>query len=119
MKEIVRVKTAKVIFCLAGWLAPIKTYQRTFEWMGVPDLNDDQNVIWENDEFMYVGRAWLPCHLSFVLLERARRVDPTHFDHWALEHVPGDVCAGNPCLTCGGHVHPQVHVNLNGEVTTS
>jgi len=119
MKELVRIKMAKVVFCLAGWLTLVKTYQRTYEWMGVPSTDDDDNVIWENKEFEYNGRVWLPCHLSIVLLERAERIDPVHFDHWALKHIPGDVCAGGLCQTCGGHVHPQIPVDLNGEVTPS
>lgn len=118
-QEILRVKLGKVLYCLSGWLMPIKTYQRTYEWMG-PNLDaENEDAIWENKEFEYAGRVWMPCHLAFVVLEWSSRVDPDHFDHWALEHIPGDICQGHECPTCGGHVHAtpaDTRVNLNGEV---
>lgn len=117
MKETARIKLARFVYCLAGWLVPIKTYQRIYEWTGEPKFGDDDENLWVNEGFEYAGRAWLPCRTSIKLIQLAARVDTVHFDHWALEHL-GE-CAGTRCPKCRGHVHPTVLVDLNEEVTSS
>lgn len=110
-REIIRVKLAKVAYCLSGWLMPIKTYRRTYEWTG----SFDEDVSSSSDDFSYAGRAWLPCTTSLRLLELAERLDTVHFNHWAINHAN---CLGTECATCGGRVHPTVSINLNEEVTS-
>lgn len=119
MKEIARIRTAKLVYALAGWLAPIKTYQRTYEWTGSFDEQNDDDVIWEPKEWEYVGRAWLPCRASLRLLAWSQQLDTVHFNHWALEHLPGEQCTGTECRTCGGFAHTNTIGDLNEEVVVS
>jgi hypothetical protein len=45
---------------------------------------------------------WLPCATSGRLLELSSRSDPTHWDHWAIDH--NHKCRPTSCPDCGGQV---------------
>lgn len=86
---------ARKIFRCAGWLSYVKTWQRTYD------------VLSENPyKFRRVGRTWLSCTASIKLLELSERLDPHHWEHWALVH---DECHPISCLDCGGQRCPGDH----------
>jgi len=82
-----RTAIARAVFRCAGWLSCVKTWQRTYE------LADNPRG------FRCVGRRWLSCAASIRLLGLSERIDPRHWEHWALVH---DDCESVSCPDCGG-----------------
>lgn len=113
-RAILRTRTARFVYCLAGWLMAIKTPQRIYEWHGEPDL-DDEDAIWVNQGFTFEGFMWMPCQRAYKLIELSERIDPVHWKHWALDHISAG-CPGMECPECHGHICTSAYSSLNGEV---
>lgn len=79
---------AKAVLWCASQLSRMKTWQRTYEWVA------DRPVT-----FRPAGRIWSSCVASHRLMELSARIDPRHWEHWALVH---DECQASPCHACGG-----------------
>ncbi len=82
---------SKAIFWLSGRLAYVKTPQR-FYTLPKGDRTFELN-------FEYAGWHWCSCGLSGRLMELSERIDPEHWDHWALVH---EDCDADYCAECGG-----------------
>lgn len=85
--------TAKALHRVAGQLARIKTWQRTYQ------------MTWDSPDVEPVhrptGRVWLPCGLAFRVMGIAMNLDWDHWDHWAARH--DEHCLNpRPCPECGG-----------------
>jgi hypothetical protein len=92
-----RTLAAKVVFVLGGLLSRVKTYQRVYS-MNWEDPED-------RPEFTPAGRRWISSRLSMQLLHLSEKIDPGHWEHWALDHedCPSDV----RCSRCGGQLCPD------------
>jgi hypothetical protein len=86
-----RTLLAKAVFRVSGWLSRIRTPQLSYP------------LIWgdpgEEPKFGDIERCWLPCRTSIRLMDLSTRIDPVHWDHWALVHGG---CDGDRCAGCGG-----------------
>lgn len=90
-------KLARLVYGTGGLMSRVKTPRMTYKWE--PDKPFDRAL-------SRAGRVWLPCKTSIRLIRLSVRLDPDHWDHWALDH---DECvSGYGCGVCGGHVHPPV-----------
>lgn len=86
-----RTRLAKTVYWLSGQCSRIRTWQRYYEMpVGAP-----------LDDLRPAGRHWTSTSLTWKLLALSTRLDPQHFDHWALVH---DHCATLPCRDCGGRI---------------
>lgn len=112
----IRTCVAKLLMATAGVLSYVKTPQRIYEWMGVPDADATDEEWVKAHHFEYLGHAWLPCHLTVRLTVWAEDLDRRHFKHWALEPLPVGTHVSVTCDECGGRIYP---VNLNEEVIPS
>jgi hypothetical protein len=97
-------RLAKIAYWLAGEFFQIKTYRQTYKFE-----NDDWLTALPGDKLpemktVKAGRMWLPCALSTKFLVLSERLDPKHWDHWALEH---SLCEeGLRCHDCKGYIDP-------------
>lgn len=91
-----RTMAAKTAFFLGGVLSHVNTRQRTYlmNWDG-PHANP---------EFTRDGWRWQSCSASMSLLKLSERIDPGHWDHWAINH---EDCPSVPCPRCGGQLCPN------------
>jgi hypothetical protein len=92
-----RTRVARAVFWLSGKLTRIKTPQRFYR---IISINEDAVG---DEPFMVTRRTkrrWHSCRTSTRLMSLSLRIDPLHWDHWALVH---DTCAGERC-SCGGNV---------------
>lgn len=87
---------AKAVYRISCRLAQIKTPQRIYS----VDFSEGVHEFTST----YAGIRWLPCSRSFDLMEWAMRLDPDHFDHWALDH---STCNPVPCNECGSPFCPD------------
>lgn len=91
-------RAAMAMAWTGGKLSRVRTYQRTFKMSGTFDM-------------VPAERRWAPCRMSYTIGVRwPMRIDPVHWDHWALSHGPacGDTW---PCRDCGGTVCPRESEN--------
>jgi hypothetical protein len=91
-----RTTAAKTVFILGGLLSRVQTYQRVYamNWDGPKT----------KPEFTPAGRRWLSCSASMKLMHLSERIDPGHWEHWALSH---EDCPAIPCPRCGGQLCPD------------
>lgn len=86
---------AKFWFRISGWLSHIKTPQRYLRL-------DSNGVVlqerWEHGLPGHLHWAWGSCELGLKILGWSIRLDPYHWDHWALEYGPNVT----DCPECGG-----------------
>lgn len=90
-----RTPVAKFVFGMGAVLLHVKTYQPMYElsWRG---KGED-----EDPAFVSVGKSWQSIDWSWDLLELSERLDPRHWEHWALDHADCELeCP--PCGWCGG-----------------
>lgn len=91
-----RTRIAQKIYWVSGKLSKIKTPRRTYRVVSIdPEAkNPDDIMVTEPAEV-----RWMSCHTSMRLLELSAKIDPHHWDHWALVH---DRCGPTPCAQCHG-----------------
>lgn len=89
-------RTAKNLYWVSGQLCRIKTYSKMYEWV----VTDDDDVTDLN--FRYIGRKWISWHFSFTVMRWSERLDPKHWDHWALVH--DETCEWCTCAVCSGTI---------------
>lgn len=85
-----RIRLAKAVMWCAGVLSYIKTPHRVHRLVSTDPFETEP-----------AGLRWLSCELSMSLHKLSARIDPWHWDHWALVH---DDCSPRPCPDCGGGV---------------
>lgn len=90
MRVPAKTRVAQRIFWLSGVTSKVKTPQHLWEIVSVEP--------WETRK---LPRRWTSCRFSGWLLRRSLRLDPYHWDHWALQHTD---CQPHPCAVCGGMV---------------
>lgn len=117
-----RRRLARAAYRVGGWLVHVKTYQR--EYKLAPPTGPDQDLV-----FIPVGRSWQSIGWAWDLLEQSERLDPEHWEHWAVDHsappVDGTVCPRCPVCgggTCGdgpgdawGHMSPVTESGVTGD----
>lgn len=86
----VRTRAAMLVYWAAGVLSRVRTWQRVYEVATHEPLTVRR-----------LPRRWASCATSTRLLVLSTRLDPTHWDHWALQH---NDCEPRPCTVCGGHI---------------
>lgn len=99
-----RIKAAKFVYCLSGWLMPIRTPKRTYRLESF------------DGEPIYDGIQWSPNGTAIKLLALSERLDPGHFIHWAAYLEPTKEIRRVQCDECGGFTYHNAN-DLNGEVT--
>lgn len=82
-----RRRIAKRLYWLSGWASKVQTPRQTYRITG------------SDFETEPAGRRWMPCRFSMWLLKQSMRWDPSHWDHWALQHTH---CEPTYCVACGG-----------------
>jgi hypothetical protein len=93
-----RTPTARAVYWVGGLLTKIKTYQQTYSY----EFDEDAGYA----RFPEAGRRWTPIGFAFTVLDWSERLDPRHWEHWALDHSDcelevGPVGSGSPCSQCG------------------
>lgn len=91
---------ARALFYAGGYITRIKVPARTYhlEWDDV----DDEPI------FTPLERRWMPNSWGLDLAMYAERLDPQHWEHWALVHSEVDCTNFRRCQECGGAVCDQV-----------
>lgn len=91
-----RRELARAVFRLSMLVSRIQYPSRTFVIKDMPEGSD-------GIEFEPSGhRSWAPIRLTWRLFELSQRLDPYHWEHWALVH--DDDPSARACLACGGSV---------------
>lgn len=88
----------KLLYRVAGWLTKIKVPKRSYELVNAGKIMD------EPPQFVALERTWQPISLSWKFLTWSERVNPQHWDHWALDHSD---CNVGKCSECGGDICNQ------------
>lgn len=98
-------RSAQRVAALAGFMGRFWTPQRTYE------IANEEEFLRGGDTpseivFKFAGWRMLPCRLSTKLLELSMRLDPEHWDHWALSHCTCDDT--KVCPDCGGIIDEEI-----------
>ena len=85
----------------------MRTLAKTVFWAacGLSHVRTPQKVrqVVSQDPLVTVpaGRKWVPCRMSFRLLNLSVLLDWEHWDHWARQH---NGCNALLCPECGGGI---------------
>lgn len=88
-------RLAKAVFWLAGWASKVRTPRTTYRVVSFDPFVTERSK----------NRTWLPSQTSVRLLRLSWRIDPQHWDHWALNH--SDCTNTTTCPDCRGHICPR------------
>lgn len=88
---------ARAVYRVGGWALHVKTHQRTYKL--APPTGPDEEL-----RFVEVERSWESVGWAWTLLEWSEVLDPSHWEHWAVDHsappLDGTICLR--CPVCGG-----------------
>jgi hypothetical protein len=89
---------AKAAYRLGGHAAKIKRPMRIYA-LDLDNMPSDEEGAFNAT---FAGWRWMSINTCWRLMELSERLDPQHWEHWALVHNEDCCVLPAPCPECGG-----------------